>query len=291
MSYEIKVNDLTVRYKDFKALNQVSFTLSGGRIHGLLGRNGAGKTTLLSILSNFRKAKEGSITIDGEDPFDHPRIMQDTAFIYDKDQTYEYEKVGDVLKELIDFRPNFDASYASELVKKFKLPLKKKINQLSKGKQSALQVTIGLASRTPLTIFDEAYLGMDAPTRELFYKELLADQEKHPRTMIVSTHLVSEMDYLFDEVTIIHQGKILLQDTNENVISKGFSITGSHQEVDDFTINLEVLNTQVLGGTKSVMIYGRLTEQQQREAKELDLDIGPLSLHDLFVHLTKEEEE
>ena len=291
MSYEIKVNDLTVWYKDFKALDQVSFTLNGGKIHGLLGRNGAGKTTLLSILSNFRKAKEGTITIDGEDPFDHPRIMQGTSFIYDKDLTYEYDKVGDMLKELVGFRPNFDATYASELVKKFKLPLKKKVHQLSKGKQSALQVTIGLASRTPLTIFDEAYLGMDAPTRELFYKELLADQERHPRTMIVSTHLVSEMDYLFDEVTIIHQGKILLKDTNENVISKGFSITGNKDNVEAFTTGLEVLNSQILGGTKSVMVYGELSEQKRRQARDLDLDIGPLSLHDLFVHLTKEEDE
>ncbi|MDM8100348.1 MULTISPECIES: ATP-binding cassette domain-containing protein [Oceanobacillus] len=293
MSYAIEAKDVSVRYKDFTAIDQVSFQLESGKIHGLLGRNGAGKTSLLSVLSAFRKTDTGNLIIDGEDPFENPRIMQDTIFIFDqhKDLEYSYDKVGETLKEMAYFRPNFDETLALQLAEKFKLPLNKKVNQLSKGKKSAFQAIIGLASRAPLTIFDEAYLGMDAPTRETFYNEILNDQEKHPRTIIFSTHLVSETDYLFDEVLMIHNGKVLLQDTNEQVISKGFSITGSLEQVDDFTKELEVLNSQLLGGTKSVMVYGELSEQQKNAANQAGLDIGPLSLHDLFVHLTKEEKE
>ncbi|WP_368901519.1 ATP-binding cassette domain-containing protein [Oceanobacillus oncorhynchi] len=293
MSYAIEAKDVSVRYKDFTAIDQVSFQLESGKIHGLLGRNGAGKTSLLSVLSAFRKTDTGNLIIDGEDPFENPRIMQDTIFIFDqhKDLEYSYDKVGETLKEMAYFRPNFDETLALQLAEKFKLPLNKKVNQLSKGKKSAFQAIIGLASRAPLTIFDEAYLGMDAPTRETFYNEILNDQEKHPRTIIFSTHLVLETDYLFDEVLMIHNGKVLLQDTNEQVISKGFSITGSLEQVDDFTKELEVLNSQLLGGTKSVMVYGELSEQQKNAANQAGLDIGPLSLHDLFVHLTKEEKE
>ncbi|GIO23347.1 ABC transporter ATP-binding protein [Oceanobacillus sp. J11TS1] len=293
MSYGIEVKDLRVRYKDFTAIDSTTFQLKPGKIHGLLGRNGAGKTTLLSVLAAFRKADAGSIKIDGEDPFENPRIMQDTIFIYDQHQDLEYlyEKIDKTLKETAALRPNFDEAYALHLAKKFKLPLNKKLNQLSKGKKSAFQAIIGLAARAPLTIFDEAYLGMDAPTRDIFYKEILNDQEKNPRTIIFSTHLVSETAYLFDEVLMIHNGEVLLQDTNEQVISKGFSITGSSEQVDDFTKNLDVLNSQVLGGTKSVMVYGELTEQQRHAANQAGLEIGALSLHDLFVHLTKEEEE
>lgn len=293
MSYAIEAKDVSVRYKDFTAIDQVSFQLAPGKIHGLLGRNGAGKTSLLSVLSAFRKTDTGNLTIDGEDPFENPRIMQDTIFIYDqhKDLEYSYDKIGETLKEMAYFRPNFDDVYALQLAEKFKLPLNKKVNQLSKGKKSAFQAIIGLASRAPLTIFDEAYLGMDAPTREIFYNEILNDQEKHPRTIIFSTHLVSETDYLFDEVLMIHNGKVLLQDTNDQVISKGFSVTGSSKQVDDFTKELEILNSQVLGGTKSVMVYGELSEQQRNAANQSGLEIGPLSLHDLFVHLTKEEKE
>ncbi|WP_152656002.1 ATP-binding cassette domain-containing protein [Oceanobacillus sp. CFH 90083] len=293
MSYAIEAKDVSVKYKDFTAINQVSFQLEPDKIHGLLGRNGAGKTTLLSVLAAFRKADAGSLTIDGENPFENPGIMQNTIFIFDqhKDLEYSYEKIEDTLKSMADFRPNYDEAYAFQLAKKFKLPLTKKVNQLSKGKKSALQAIIGLASRAPLTIFDEAYLGMDAPTREIFYKEILNDQEEHPRTIIFSTHLVSETDYLFDEVLMIHQGKVLLQDTNEQVISKGFSVTGSLKQIDAFAKDLEVLNSQMLGGTKSVMVYGELSEQQKNAANQAGLEVGPLSLHDLFVHLTKEEDE
>ncbi|WP_339182701.1 ABC transporter ATP-binding protein [Oceanobacillus sp. FSL W7-1293] len=293
MSYAIEAKDVSVRYKDFTAIDQISFQLTSGKIHGLLGRNGAGKTSLLSVLSAFRKTDTGNLIIDGEDPFENPRIMQDTIFIFDqhKDLEYSYDKVGETLKEMAYFRPNFDETLALQLAEKFKLPLNKKVNQLSKGKKSAFQAIIGLASRAPLTIFDEVYLGMDAPTRETFYNEILNDQEKHPRTIIFSTHLVSETDYLFDEVLMIHNGKVLLQDANEQVISKGFSITGSLEQVDDFTKELEVLNSQLLGGTKSVMVYGELSEQQRYAANQAGLEIGPLSLHDLFVHLTKEEKE
>ncbi|WP_080875603.1 ATP-binding cassette domain-containing protein [Oceanobacillus timonensis] len=293
MSYAVEASNIRVQYKDFTAIDQISFQLTPGKIHGLLGRNGAGKTTLLSVLASFRKADAGSLTIDGEDPFENPRIMQGTIFLFDqhKDLEYSYDKVGETLKEMAYFRPNFDDTFALQLAETFKLPLNKKVNQLSKGKKSAFQAIIGLATRAPLTIFDEAYLGMDAPTREIFYNEILNDQEEHPRTIIFSTHLVSETDYLFDEVLMIHNGKVLLQDTNEQIISKGFSITGSQEQIDAFTEGLEILNSQILGGTKSVMVYGEMTEQQRNAANQAGLEIGPLSLHDLFVHLTKEEEE
>lgn len=196
MAYPIEVRHLTVHYKKYKALEDVSFTLSPGKVHGILGRNGAGKTTLLTYLASFHKVKRGTIVIDGEDPFENERILQGTSFIYDKDNTYDYDKIAKILKGMLYFRPNFDEAYAKDLAAKFNIPMDKSADQLSKGQYSALQVTIGLASRTPLTIFDEAYLGMDAPARELFYKEILLEQERHPRTILFSTHLVSEMEYL-----------------------------------------------------------------------------------------------
>ncbi|GIO23344.1 ABC transporter ATP-binding protein [Oceanobacillus sp. J11TS1] len=291
MAYSIEASNLTVYYKKFKALDRVNLTLSPGRVHGILGRNGAGKTTLLTHLASFQKVKQGSILIDGEDPFENERIMRGTTFIYDKDNSYDYEKIDDVLKELIYFRPNFDEDYARALAKKFKIPMDKKADQLSKGQYSALQVTIGLASRSPLTIFDEAYLGMDAPTRELFYKEILREQERHPRTILFSTHLVSEMEYLFDEVLIIDKGRVLLQDTSDQLLEEGFSITGPKEDVDAFARELKIIHEESLGGTKSVMVFGALTEQEQQEAAKLGLEIGTLSLNNLFIHLTKEEDE
>lgn len=290
MTAEVQLSHVTLKFKKFEALKDISLTLEAGKIHGLIGRNGAGKTSLLSLIAALREPTSGDVLIDGTPVFENTEKMQQVAFIYDKDYKEDTEKISAMLEFVEYFRPNFDKDYADYLIKRFKLPLDKPVNKLSKGMQSAMNVVIGLASRAPVTIFDEAYLGMDAPSREIFYKEILSDQAEHPRTFILSTHLVSEMDYLFDNVVIIDQGQLLLAEPYETVASHGASVTGAAEQVDAFVSGMKRLNEQTLGGTKSVMIFGELDEQQRAEAHRNGLEIGPVSLQDLFIHLTEEEE-
>ncbi|WP_404456749.1 ATP-binding cassette domain-containing protein [Oceanobacillus kapialis] len=287
----IKAKNVSLHYRNHIALHDVSFDLTEKKIYGLLGRNGAGKTSLLSILASFTEQSSGSLTINGEAPFENTEIMQQIAFLYDKDYSGETDKVMAVLKDIEHYRPHFDMVYAEELVGRFKLPTDKPVKNFSKGMQSALNVIIGLAGRTPITIFDEVYLGMDAPSREIFYKEVLADQQEHPRVMILSTHLVSEMDYLFDDVLLLNKGRLLLHEEYDTLLAKGASITGSADIVDDFTKNMDTIHETKLGGTKSVMVYGALREEEKQAALAKGLEISPLSLHELFVHLTEEETE
>lgn len=288
MAAKIEMKSVTLKFGKFEALKDISLALEVGKIHGLIGRNGAGKTSLLSLLAAFREPTTGQIEIDGEPVFENPEKMQQISFIYEKDYADEYEKIPALLEFPERYRPNYDKDYANHLLKRFKLPLDKPAHKLSKGMQSALNVVIGLASRTPVTIFDEAYLGMDAPARQIFYEEILADQAEYPRTFILSTHLVSEMDYLFDKVVIIDQGNLLLNEEYETLSAQGASIKGAADQVDDFVAGMKVLNEQRLGGTKSVMVYGTLTEQNQLAAREQGLEIGPVPLQDLFIHLTEE---
>lgn len=288
MTAKVKLSKVTMKFGKFEALKDISLTLESGKIHGLIGRNGAGKTTLLSLLAALREPTQGQVEIDGEPVFENPEKMQQVSFIYEKNYADEYEKIPAMLEFVERYRPNYDKDYAERLLNRFKLPLDKPVYKLSKGMQSALNVVIGLASRTPLTIFDEAYLGMDAPAREILYQEILADQAEHPRTFILSTHLVSEMDYLFDNVVIIDQGRLLMNEDYETISAQGASITGAADQVDAFVSGMKLLNEQQLGGTKSVMVYGTLTEQDQRAAHEQGLEIGPVPLQDLFIHLTEE---
>ncbi|MCM3260320.1 ABC transporter ATP-binding protein [Paenibacillus lautus] len=289
MNLDVQLDRVSVTYGSVEAVRDISLRLPAGKIYGLLGRNGAGKTSLLSILASFREPSSGSVTIGGEQPFENAKIMREVSFIYDVDYKEETDKVKAAIESVARYRPHFDTAYALELARKFNLPLDKQLKQLSKGMQSAFNVCIGLASRSPVTILDEAYLGMDAPSREIFYRELLKDQERHPRTFILSTHLVSEMDYLFEEVIIIHKGRFILQDDYESLTSRGVSITGPAAKVDEFIQGMKVLNVQQLGSTKAVMVYGDLGEASQSAALKAGLEIGPISLQDLFIHLTGEE--
>lgn len=290
MNTKIDLQNITLRFKKFEALKDVSIRLEANKIHGLIGRNGAGKTSLLSLVAAFRETTDGQILIDGEPVFENPDKMQEIMFVYDKSYAEEYDKIPAMLEFVERHRPNYDKDYADYLLKRFKLPLDKPVYKLSKGMQSAMNAVMGLASRAPITIFDEAYLGMDAPTREIFYQEILADQAEHPRTFILSTHLVSEMDYLFDNVVIIDQGRLVLNEDYETLTSRGASITGAAEQVDEFTSGMKILNEQKLGGTKKAMVYGTLDEQRLSVARQQGLDVGPVSLQDLFIHLTEEEQ-
>lgn len=296
-NYTIEVKNLSVTYKnllptsdDFQALKDVSFTLEPGKIYGLIGRNGAGKTSLLSVLASFRKASHGDVLVDGVPLFDNGEFMQHIQFVYQREFNAEtadtYPKVLKYIKRETEYRPNFDQAYADELIKKFGLPTNKRPHKLSKGMQSVLSVIIGLASRSPITIFDEAYLGMDAPTRDLFYKEILKDQERHPRTFIMSTHLVSEMEYLFDEVIMIHKGELIRKGTYDDIVSVGAVVTGAADRIDLFAQGKEILSTETLGGLKKITVFGDISDKDRMLAQDFDLEISSVSLQDLFIHLT-----
>lgn len=287
---QIKVENLHLSYGNHETLSDISFDITEPKIYGLLGRNGAGKTSLLSLIGSFRKPTSGTLLIENEAPFENAGIMQQVSFLYNKDFTGETATPVKMVEDINRYRPNFDLKYALELLKKFKLENEKALSKLSTGKQSAFNVVVGLASRSPITIFDEVYLGMDAPARDLFYKELLKEQELHPRIMILSTHLVSEMDYLFDEVIVIDHGKLLLHETYDELVTRGVTVVGNKEAVDAFISEKKIINEENLGNTKSITLYGALTEEEIERAKGLGLSIGPVSLQDLFIQLTNEEE-
>ncbi len=286
--FDIQFENVCVTFGETEALKNINLHLEGGKIYGLIGRNGAGKTTLLSLLASYREPDSGKITVNGQKPFENPEIMPEITFIYEKDYSDESEKVKGLLDAAERYRPRFDRKYAEELLTRFGIPLDKPAKSLSKGKKAALNVTLGLANRTEVTIFDEAYLGMDAPTREIFYRALMEDYTDHPRTFILSTHLVSEMDYLFEEVVILHKGQILLKEPVEELLEQARAVTGTREKVNEFISDMKVLETQELGGVKRAVMYGKLSEEKMKKAEQLELEFETISLQDLFIHLTSE---
>lgn len=291
MNVEIKMNQVNVKYKNTHALQDVTLTLPYGKIYGLLGRNGAGKTTMLRLLSSYQRPTSGEVKLGGQHVFENAEMMPLVSLVFEENYAEETERVKGMLEAAERYRPNFDREYADYLVETFKLPLNKRMKDLSKGQQAAVNVTIGLANRTPITLFDEAYNGMDAPTRETFLKELLEDHARHPRTILFSTHHVSEVDYLFEEVIILHEGRVLLHESVDRLLERGVSITGAVQAVDEFISGMQVLQTERLGGMKKATVYGELMMEQLSEARKRGLEVGHISLQDLFIHLTGREDD
>jgi ABC-2 type transport system ATP-binding protein len=283
----IDIENLTVRFGQTVAVDEVSLHLAQGKVYGLLGRNGAGKTTLLSVLAAFRRASAGRVLVEGASPFENAGIAERICFVRDRLDAQDSERVRAVLDTARRLRPAWDQPYAERLVQRFAVPLRRKVSELSRGQKSAVSIVIGLATRAPLTIMDESYLGLDAPSRYAFYEELLNDYLAHRRTLILSTHLIEEVGSLFEEVIILDQGRLVLHEETDALRARGAAVTGPAEAVDRFVEGLTVLSEQRLGPTKSAMVYGRLGPERAIAARTLDLELGPVGLQDLFVHLTR----
>jgi ABC-2 type transport system ATP-binding protein len=208
----IECKNVTLRYKKQTALDKVSFTLKENSICGVLGRNGAGKTSLFALIAAYRRPTSGTVSVLGEEPYENPRVMPQVALIGDKNEETNSFSIREMLDLNAAFRPNWDGAYARTLIGRFELQPKKAVSSLSHGQKAAFHAVIGLATRASVTIYDEAYLGMDAAFRKMFVSEILEDYMRHPRTILFSTHYIDEMSKLFGEVLILDKGRVALHE-------------------------------------------------------------------------------
>ena len=282
----IEVRDLTVRYGSTVAVDDVRLDLPTGKIYGLLGRNGSGKTSLLSALASFRRPSAGTVRVDGADAFENPVVMRQTCFIRDTLDANDSDRVRHLLRLAGWMRPTWDADYAAKLLDLFEIDPAKRVSALSRGQRSAVGVVLGLASRAPLTILDETYLGMDAVARAAFYREVLADYMAHPRTIILSTHLIEEVADLFERVVIIDRGRLLLHEETDELRGRGVTVTGPAAAVDTFVAGHTVLGEQSLGGVRAATLDWRPEPADLARGEAAGLTFGPVGIQDLFIHLT-----
>ncbi|HZY68568.1 MAG TPA: ABC transporter ATP-binding protein [Devosia sp.] len=283
----LSADHLSYRYREALALDDISLTLSEPGIHGLLGRNGSGKTTLMSLASGLRRPSAGDIRFNGQPIWENYAVTSEICIIRETgDTTSEWtESVKDGLALARDMRPNWDDAYAKQLLDRFGLSPKRKVTEMSRGERAKFACLLGLASRAPLTMFDESYLGMDAPTRYDFYDALLADYMAHPRLILVSSHHIEEIAKLFEQVIIIEEGRLLLHETAEALRGRGMTLTGSAAAVDGLTAGATVLSERSLGPTKSVAILDAPAGLEDR-ARAAGVETSLLPIQDIFVHLT-----
>jgi len=282
----IEANRVTKAYGTMRALDDVSFRLMPNKIYGLLGRNGAGKTTLMHILTAQQFATRGEVRLFGETPYENDAVLRRVCFVKESQSYPKTLQVKNVLDLSSSFFPSWDREYALQLASQFELPLDRRMNKLSRGMLSAVGIIIGLASRAPITIFDEPYLGLDAAARRLFYDLLLEDYAEHPRTILLSTHLIDEVSRMLEHVLILDRGRLLVNEDADALRGMAFTVTGPKAKADAFAAGRDVLHVESVGGLASLTVKGAATAETIREAERLGLELGPVSLQQLFVHLT-----
>lgn len=286
MNEVIEVEHLSKRYRDVKAVDDANFRIGEHKIYGLLGRNGAGKTTLMQLLTGQQFATSGTIRVLGESPVENAGVLRNISFIKESQRYPEEFMPRHVLRSAPWFFANWDSEFAEQLVDDFRLPLNRRIKKLSRGQVSAVGVIVGLASRAPITFFDEPYLGLDAVARQIFYDRLLEDYSEHPRTIVLSTHLIDEVSNLLEHVLVIDNGRIIIDQDADSLRGLATTVVGTRTVVDRFVGSRPVLHRDGIGGLASVTLE-HLSDDDKTSATSAGLELSPVSLQQLIIRRTR----
>ena len=225
----VRVEHLTKYYGAKKALNDVNLNIESGRIIGLLGPNGSGKTTFIKLLNGLLKADTGEIYINGN----KPGVITKSEVSYLPDRPYfgDWMKVEDVLKLFTDFYWDFDRERAENMCKALGISVKSKIKTLSKGMKEKVQLILVMSRSAKLYLLDEPIAGVDPAARDLILDTILANYNPDS-TVIISTHLIGDIERVLDEVIFLKDGNVVLHDTTDNIREReGKSIDALFREM------------------------------------------------------------
>ncbi|MFZ4454560.1 ATP-binding cassette domain-containing protein [Salibacterium aidingense] len=287
----VKAQGLAKTYGGKTALQGLSFSMEDHTITGLIGRNGAGKTTLLKTLAGFIRPESGDITVFSEKPFNNLKVSANTIFIEDYMNWPTSLQLGELLQEGKRFYENWNETLPERLFDYFNLDHKALHKNLSKGKKSTFNMIFGLAARCPLTLLDEPMTGMDAAVRKDMYRVLLKEYIAYPRTILLSSHHLEEVEELLEDVLLLDEGHLQLHLSMEELREKVIGLTGSRGVLELWVQRHQILHTSFAGEKEEyVVVENGFSEDEREQMKRAGIAISDISPTNAAVYLTAKEE-
>lgn len=273
----IELKQVTKQYGQATVLKNITLSIEEPGIYCLLGRNGAGKTTLLKSIAGYQNITSGSIQVDGKAI---TTSTLDTGVSYIENFAKHFNlPVQKLLRIASEVNPNYDYDFAAEMMDRFELEGKKKFHHLSLGMKTMVSTIICLASSKNVILLDEPVLGFDALMRVEFYDMLTESFRKHPRIILVSTHIIEEIAKTIQKLILIDRGSVRFFDTLQAVETKAFCISGLQKDVETATKDRNVIGQDVVGGLVTRYIFDNPPEETG------SLEIRPLSLQEFFIQM------
>ena len=273
----IALKQVTKQYREATVLKNITLSVDEPGIYCLLGRNGAGKTTLLKSIAGYQNITGGTIQVDGR-TITTSTLETGVSYIENFARHFNLP-VRKLLRIASEVNPDYDYDFASEMMERFELDGKKKFNHLSLGMKTMVSTIICLGSNKSVVLLDEPVLGFDAIMRVEFYDMLTESFQKHPRIIIVSTHIIEEIAKTIQKLIIIDKGSVRFFDTLKSVETKAFSVSGLQKDVEAATKDLHIIGQDTVGGLVTSYIFDTPPEQAA------SLEIHPLSLQDFFIQM------
>ena len=275
----LEIKNLTKSYPGF-TLDNLNFTLPSGCIMGLIGENGAGKSTTIKLILDMIHKDSGSIAILGKDNTDNIELTkEDIGVVMDEvgiPECLTVKQVGNVMRHT--FRNWDDAEYA-RLVQKLALPDKKQFKEFSRGMKMKLGIAIALSHKAKLLILDEATSGLDPVVRDEVV-EMFSDftrDENH--SILISSHIVSDLEKLCDYVAFLHKGKLLLCEEKDQLLAEYGLIHCTAEEIQNLPAEAIKYKKENPYGIEAMVL---------RSAVPANFNVSPISIEELFVFMVKE---
>ena len=213
----LEIKDLNKSFDNKEILKDINLSVQSGKIIGLLGKNGVGKTTLIKLINDLLTPTSGEILIKGQ------KIGVETKKVisYLPERTYlnKQMKVSEVISYFEDFYENFDSEKAKKLLKDLDLDINQKLTKMSKGMQEKVQLILVMSRNADLYVLDEPLGGVDPATRDYILDTILSNFNENA-SVIISTHLISDIEKILDEVIFIDKGQIVLQSDADKLRNK-----------------------------------------------------------------------
>jgi ABC-2 type transport system ATP-binding protein len=258
----IELKSVCKNYGKTIGIDGLSITVNGPGIHCLLGRNGAGKTTFMKLIAGHAAATGGAVTVNGETV--SALAMPDSVHFVESGAAQFNVRLSELFRYASDVNPAFDAAFAGQMANRFRLDLNKRFKQLSFGMKAMASTLIALSSGKEILLLDEPVLGFDPVMRKTFYELLQECCAEKPKTVIVSTHIIDEIEKVAQRLIIIDKGQLVLFCDMSEVDEKAYSILGPAEAVKEATEGLRVIGETTAGGVP-VTICLRQTDCGRRK--------------------------
>lgn len=291
----IDIHKLSKSFDGHKVLDDVSFNIKKGTIHGIIGENGVGKTTLLQCLVGIYKPDEGSIEVEGESVWENVKVKEEIGYVADRNQFFKQASV----KEMVDFfemmYPKFSRSDFNTYNKVFQINPKSKVKQLSKGMQMRLSFMLNLASHPKVLVLDEPTSGLDAAIKKELLNFLIEEVSMNETTVVIASHHLGELEKLCDEVTMFKQGKIIYESSVADLKEKvrKLQVVFETEAPADLMSWPEFIAVEQIGNVYYVVTndYTIQVEQKLKEHGAMRIATIGLTLEEIFIYTRGEEKD
>lgn len=284
----IEFNHVNKSFKSNHVLNDLNFKIKNGVLTGIIGRNGAGKSTLMKMIAGFIKESSGDVQVFGEHPFNSLKVSANSIFIDDTMSFSEKLNLKEILREAKRFYSNWDAPLANRLFEYFNFHPNAYYNHLSKGKKNTFNAIIGIAAHCPLTIFDEPTNGMDTAVRKDFYRALLKDYIAHPRTILLSSHHLEEIEDLLEDILLVHNGVAHFHGPITELQEMYVKLVGKPHSLPTHLATKKVMDKKTTALSSEAIIENKFTPEEKARLTEDAIKMIPVSANDAYLLLTTE---